>query len=61
MEVYSSPNNGISECGLLKHKRDDLHTLNNILPSNPEKCQNSSIKKPCEGMKHALMRNGECI
>ena len=23
---------------------DDLHTLNTILPSNPEKCSNSSIK-----------------
>ena len=29
-----------------------------ILPSNPGKCSNSSIKA-CEGMKHTLMRNGE--
>ena len=26
---------------------------------DPEKCQNSSIKA-CEGINHAIMRNGEC-
>ena len=52
MEVVFSTHNGIYECGLLKHERDDLHTLkfNAILPRNPEKYQNSSIKA-CEGMK----------
>ena len=42
-----------------KCERDDLHILNTVFPSNPEKCQNLSIKT-YEGMKHATMRNGEC-
>ena len=37
----------------------DLYTLNNIFPSDLEKYQNSSIKA-YEGMKHAVMRHGEC-
>ena len=44
--------------GSLKHRRDDLHTLNTIFPSNPEKCQYSSAKA-CEEMKYAIMWNGE--
>ena len=42
-----------------KYERDDLHILNTVFPSNPEKCQNLSIKT-YEGMKDATMRNGEC-
>ena len=38
-----------------KYERDDLHILNIVFPSNPEKCQNLSIKT-YEGMKHATMR-----
>ena len=36
-----------------------MHTLNTIFSSNPEKFQNSSIKAS-EGIKHAIMRNGDC-
>ena len=50
---WSSPQNG---CGLLKYERGDLHTLNTMLSSSLENCQNPSIKA-CEGMKHAIMRN----
>ena len=47
MEVECSPNNRIYKCGLLKHERDDLYTLNTILPSNPEnaKIQASKLVK----------------
>ena len=55
---WSSPNNGIYECKLLKHERDDLNTLN-IVSKQLRKCQNSSIKA-YKGMKHAMMRNREC-
>ena len=46
----------IQECGLLKYKRDDMHTLNTVFPNNPEKCHTSSIKA-CKGIKHSIMRN----
>ena len=35
-----------------------VYTLNTMFPNNTEKCHNSSIKA-CEGMKQAIMRNGE--